>query len=155
MAYLDPEEMITKLNYIVIGWGQYFRFGWVSRLFAKLNHYIHLRMGQWLRKKYRRHAKGGRKSGPNVGTWKWVLNRFYQPDVTGHQHWFAGKYFLIELRKACPPARLNLPIERISTSFDHDDPQTRFWSLDTYYRLIQRMESSVQATSGLVESRMR
>ena len=143
-AHIDPDELITKLNYVIKGWGQYFRYGWVSRLFSKLDHYAHLRYGGWLKKKFRPHAKGKRKRGPRAGTWKWIYSRFLNRDITGRRRWDGGKYFLMLMTKELPPIKLMYYPNDVPTLYNKESTQTHFQKTGTGSQLVFGMEISVQ-----------
>ena len=144
---MNPDDLIYKLNRIIRGWGQYFRYGWVSNLFNKLDFYIHSRFGGWLKKKFKSHVRGKRK-GPRVGTWKWIYKRFTSREVTGRWRWNGGKHVLIRLRTVCPPIKLlHLP-SKVPTLFKSKPltKQSRFLlnKIGTGLGTILGMESSVQ-----------
>lgn len=143
-AYMDPDELVTKLNYVMKGWGQYFRYGWVSSLFSKLDYYVNMRYGRWLKKKFRPHARGKRKRGPRTGTWKWIFRRFSNRDLTGRRRWDGGKHFLMLMAKELPSIKLmHLPND-VPTLYNKGPTQTHFQKIGTGFKLVLGMESSVQ-----------
>jgi len=108
-TYKSFDDILSELDKLIRGWGNYFRFGWVSRLFSKLDHYIWGRVGYWLRKKYpRRPMKKhrGRKRKYKNGTWRWIFRRFCRRDITGRRRWEGKKNHLTFLRRACPSVYL-------------------------------------------------
>lgn len=144
MAFLTPSELIKRLNYIIRGWAQYFRYGWVSSTFSKLDRYVHLRFGSWLKKKFRIHARGKKKKGPRVGTWKWIFSRYIQRDINGKQRWGSGEDILALMRKSFPPKRLLFCVKDVPTIFTEITKQTRFQVSGSGLRLVLGMESSVE-----------
>jgi len=148
-AYMNPDDLIAKVNRIVRGWGLYFRYGWVYCLFKKLDAFVHLRVGGWFKKKFRRHARSKkRKKGPFVGSWKWVYSRFTSRDVMGRRRWDGGKHFLISMRKEIHPIKLMHFPNDVPTLFNSKPTtrQTRFLldKVVTGFKFVLAMESSVQ-----------
>jgi len=145
---MNPDDLIVKLNYVIRGWAQYFRYGWISDLFVTLDQYIHIRFGRWLKKKFRLHAKGRRKKGPRAGSWKWINGRFTSWDITGRCRWDGGKHFLMSMKKEIHPIKLmHLPND-VPTLFNKRPTtrQTRFLlsRVGTGLKLVLGMENSVQ-----------
>ena len=53
---LPVEEVVKRLNLVLDGWGRYFKCGYPSRQFAKVNEYVRYRLHKFLnRKSQRRH----------------------------------------------------------------------------------------------------
>ena len=148
-AYMSPDDLIAKLNYIIRGWAQYFRYGWVYGLFKRLDQYVHLRVGGWYKKKFRRHARSKKKKkGPFVGSWKWLYGRHTSRDVMGRRRWDGGKHFLMSMRKEIRPIKLMHFPNDVPTLYNRTPTtkQTHF-RLDkvvTGLKFVLGMESSVQ-----------
>ena len=148
-ADMSPDDLIAKLNYIIRGWAQYFRYGWVYGLFKRLDQYVHLRVGGWFKKKFRRHARSKKKKkGPFVGSWKWLYGRHTSRDVMGRRRWDGGKHFLISMRKEIRPIKLMHFPNDVPTLYNRTPTtkQTHFL-LDrvvTGLKFVLGMESSVQ-----------
>ena len=56
--YLSEEEVVKQLNMQLIGWGNYFRIGTVSRAYAWINNHAVSRLRQWLCAKYDLRGQG-------------------------------------------------------------------------------------------------
>ena len=52
------EEIIRKLNPVIIGWRNYFRYGNSAAVFASLDTYVHERMALWHSKKHQKSGRG-------------------------------------------------------------------------------------------------
>lgn len=57
-------QLIRRLNPILRGWAQHFRFASAKRTFSYLGHFAYWRVGRWLRKKHFRRG------------WKWLKRRY-------------------------------------------------------------------------------
>lgn len=55
---ISVEELAQRLNPVIRGWRNYFRYGNSSRVFAKLDSYVHLRVALWHSKKHRKRGIG-------------------------------------------------------------------------------------------------
>jgi len=143
-TYMDPNDLIAKLNCVIRGWALYFRYGWVSRLFIKLDKYIHFCVGKWLKKKFRPHARSRkRKKGPGVGSWKWLYQRFLSRDITGNHRWDGGKHFLISMRKEIRPIKLMHFPNDVSTIYNKKPTYKQ-----TYF-LLSEIGSGLKAAHGM------
>jgi RNA-directed DNA polymerase len=74
MVNLSLPELLRKLNPILRGWTNYFRFAAAKRTLSYLRHYVWWRVVRWLRKKH-----PGR-------TWNWLWRRYQlsgQPQEAG------------------------------------------------------------------------
>jgi RNA-directed DNA polymerase len=118
-AFVDPNYLIKKLNYNIKGWTQYFMFSWVSRLFTKLDCYLHLRFGDWLRKKFQPHAKGRKKRDPNVGTWKWLRSRYLHRDIYERLLWCVREGIVI-MGKSFSPIKSPFHVRNVPTMYSMD-----------------------------------
>ena len=54
---IPAEKMVADINRVVDGWGRYFRCGYPSRMFGKVNWYVSRRMYLWLNGKSQRGYK--------------------------------------------------------------------------------------------------
>jgi group II intron reverse transcriptase/maturase len=143
-AFMKPNDLIKKLNYIVRGWAQYFRYGWVSRQFAKLDFYLQHRFGRWLRKKFRPHPTGKKKRRSSTGSWKWIRSRFMRRDILGRQRWWGGEDYLDLLSRSFPPIRPLFLVRDIVTIYSRDFNQTCFRKPRMTHGSVLGMESSIQ-----------
>ena len=53
-SYWPIPMLIRELNQHLRGWANYFRFGYPSEAFARINHYVHVRLGQHLKRRSQR-----------------------------------------------------------------------------------------------------
>lgn len=73
------EVLITKLNALITGWGNYFRHAVSKMTFHSLDHYIFQRQVRWA--KFRHHTKG----------WNWIKERYFGKFAPKHEdHWVFG-----------------------------------------------------------------
>jgi group II intron reverse transcriptase/maturase len=147
-TYKSLDEVLHDLNNLIRGWGEYFRYGWVSRLFSKLDYYVWRRVGYWLRKKFRRRPKKKfrrqRRKYKN-GTWRWILHRFCRRDITGCRRWEGKTRHLTFLRRTCPPRRLSYFGKNISAPWETPmSTQVTLSSFATGHGLIRTMETLLQ-----------
>jgi len=102
------DQVLGELNRLIRGWGEYFRYGWVSDLFSDLHRYVFMRVHRWLKKKHK-----GR-------SWKWIRRRYLRHDITGRANWNWKDTSLSILARVCPPKRLSWATENIPTPFNCD-----------------------------------
>jgi RNA-directed DNA polymerase len=50
--WLEPAEMVARLNRLLQGWGNYFRLGTVAAAYVRVNAHTRRRLRQWLTRKY-------------------------------------------------------------------------------------------------------
>ncbi len=55
---IDPEERVATLNRILVGWGNYFSLGPVSKAYRAVDGHASNRLRQWLRKKHQQPGRG-------------------------------------------------------------------------------------------------
>jgi RNA-directed DNA polymerase len=55
---LDTAEMVGRLNRKLRGWGNYFRFGMVSKAYSAVNRHVAHRLRQWLLRKHKQRGSG-------------------------------------------------------------------------------------------------
>ena len=65
----DVKQMITALNSVLRGWGNYFRTGNAEREFNQMDSYVYMRLKRWL------HRRGGQRVQRRLATW--TSERFY------------------------------------------------------------------------------
>ena len=56
-AWRDPEELITDLNRVIIGWANYFCLGTHAKAYKAVDAHAEKRLRQWLRCKYKRASR--------------------------------------------------------------------------------------------------
>lgn len=78
--HLDLPEVVKQLNYILRGWGNYFKTGNAKERFHEIDNYVTYNLSIMLRKKYKRRAKGWREHPPS---------------------WYYDYHGLVNLRKMC------------------------------------------------------
>ena len=66
----DVKQMITALNPVLRGWGNYFRTGNAEREFNHVDSYVYMRLKRWL------HRRGGQRVQRRLATW--TSERFYR-----------------------------------------------------------------------------
>lgn len=132
-TYQSLEAVIGNVNHVINGWGNYFCYGWISALFCKLDHYVHMRVGRWLKKKHK-----GR-------TWKWLLRRYLRSDLTGYRCWsWRGKY-VTSLSRTFKGRRLLSQTENIRTPYNQASPeQVDLRLFATGATKLRRMELSLR-----------
>jgi group II intron reverse transcriptase/maturase len=54
----DPRERVESLNRILVGWGNYFSQGPVSKAYRVVDHHTRLRLRRWLSRKHKRSGRG-------------------------------------------------------------------------------------------------
>jgi RNA-directed DNA polymerase len=54
----DPEEQVSALNRVLVGWGNYFCLGPVSKAFRALDRHATRRLRRWLCKKHKQPGQG-------------------------------------------------------------------------------------------------
>lgn len=72
---LPLRVILVEMNRLIRGWGRYFRFGSVSKLFWKLDWYVKQCIYRWLRKKHKKR------------TYRWLRRRYYIFDIQGVRRW--------------------------------------------------------------------
>jgi RNA-directed DNA polymerase len=50
---LDAQDVVTRLNQLLVGWANYFCLGPVSKAYQRVNHHVCYRLRQWLCAKHR------------------------------------------------------------------------------------------------------
>ena len=148
-TYQTLDDLLRNLNRLIRGWGEYFRYGWVSRLFSKLDYYLFCQVGKWLKKKHKSLAKKKHRRHTtkfNRGTWDWIYHRYLQSDLTGHRRWTGGKVILSSLSKICPPRRLPVSTERVTTPYNNisSTVQTHLLRFGTGHKTVLKMENLLQ-----------
>lgn len=63
-------DLITQLNPVLRGWGNYFRTGNADGKFNQVDHYVHYRLCDWLRR------RGGQRTSFHYA--KWPFERFFE-----------------------------------------------------------------------------
>jgi group II intron reverse transcriptase/maturase len=88
---LSLSAILGELNRLIRGWGNYFRWGWIFNIYAKLDYYIWGRVRKWLRKK---HPKR---------TWTWVRRKYLHPQrhLNGVRVWADEQICLIKMKLCC------------------------------------------------------
>jgi RNA-directed DNA polymerase len=61
--WLDPAEVVARLNPLVRGWGNYFCLGTVAKAYQRVNDHLQYRLRQWL---VRKHQGRGRRRARDV-----------------------------------------------------------------------------------------
>jgi len=56
--WLDPEELVARLNSRLLGWANYFRLGPVSKAYSAVDAHVTFRLRQWLRAKHKVSGSG-------------------------------------------------------------------------------------------------
>lgn len=126
------EDVLRDLNTVIRGWAAYFRYGWVSKLFRKLDWYVNQCVFRWMRKKHKNR------------TYKWLRRKYYQFDIFGRRRLGKGKVFLLSLARIYPPRRLPLSSENVPTPYNVSRPRQVTLNLFlTGCSLIRTMERSL------------
>ena len=88
---LPLAAILAELNRLIRGWGNYFRWGWIFKMYAKLDYYIWGRVRKWLRLK---HPKR---------TWTWVRRKYLHPQrhLNGARIWTDGHVSLVKMKLVC------------------------------------------------------
>jgi hypothetical protein len=60
-----PEEEIARLNRMLVGWGNYFCLGSVSRAYRAVDSHTRWRLRQWLRRKHKKQGSKGTRQFPD------------------------------------------------------------------------------------------
>ncbi len=55
---LDAENRVVRLNYLMVGWANYFRLGAVSKAYRSVDHHAQRRLRQWLCRKHKVRGRG-------------------------------------------------------------------------------------------------
>jgi group II intron reverse transcriptase/maturase len=147
-TYKSLDDILYALNNLIRGWGNYFRYGWVSRLFSKLDYYVWDRVAHWLRKKYPRRPKKKfrrQKRKYKNGTWRWINRRFCRRDITGRCRWEGECRYLTFLCRTCPPRRLPYFGKKIPAPWETPlGTQVMLASFATGHGLLSKMERLLQ-----------
>jgi RNA-directed DNA polymerase len=135
---LPLEEILKRLNSLLLGWGNYFRWGWISKLYSKLDYYVWGRVRKWLRMKHPQR------------TWKWVRRKYLHPQraFNGMRVWTENRTTLISMRNACrslPPKAYG---DRVVTPFSRPLETMLsgyvFTSFNDHAYLVSYMENVLQ-----------
>ncbi len=135
---LPLEEILKRLNSLLLGWGNYFRWGWIFRQYSKLDYYVWGRVRKWLRMKHPQR------------TWKWVRRKYLHPQkaFNGMRVWTENRTTLISMRSACrsfPPKAYG---DRVVTPFSKplETTLSRYvsTSFNDYAYFISDMEKVLQ-----------
>jgi len=63
--FRTPEEEVTRLNRILVGWANYFNLGAVSKAYRAVDSHTRWRLRQWLRRKYKKRGSKGTRQFPD------------------------------------------------------------------------------------------
>jgi len=58
MLLVEPADRVTRLNRLLVGWGNYFCLGPVSKSYEAVDAHTRHRLRQWLRGKHKMQSKG-------------------------------------------------------------------------------------------------
>jgi hypothetical protein len=58
MLWLDPEEIVGRLNCRLRGWANYFKLGPVSKAYHAVDRHVRERLRRWLSKKHKQRGPG-------------------------------------------------------------------------------------------------
>ena len=142
------KEILYQLNRLILGWGNYFRWGWISKIYSKLDYYVWGRVRKWLRRKHPQR------------TWGWVRRKYLLPQrkFNNMRVWTDGDKTLISMRDACRSHNSKPLNGKVITPFSWplQTILTRFskMSFNNNIYLISDMEKVLRRRRP-VESRMR
>lgn len=114
MVQKPLKRVLVELNRVIRGWGQYFRYGTVSRLFGKLDWYVKRRIYLWLRKKYARR------------TYRWLRKQFYHPNILGRRRWTSEGVSIRLLQDQFRPTHFRGVRKKLSSPYELPTYQTTF-----------------------------
>jgi RNA-directed DNA polymerase len=132
-AWKPLDRILRELNRLIRGWGQYFRYGWVSKLLNSLDFYTDMRVFRWLRKKHQRRPV------------KWLRRKYFWRDIMGRRRWYWRNTLLILLGQEYRPIRLPWSSENIFTPFMCNTPrQAKLLCYETGVGMVRLMETVLQ-----------
>jgi group II intron reverse transcriptase/maturase len=140
-CFLSLDQLLERIQRLIRGWGDYFRIGWISRIYRKLDDYVFQRVWNWLCSKHQGRSKG------------WVWRRYIHRDLYGRKVLRGRKRTLLKMSRICRPVRrLGKHSENIPTPWDETTKQTTFKTgmklVDTMEKLLYRHQNWGRAVCG-------
>jgi RNA-directed DNA polymerase len=118
--HASPEEVLTKLNSIIKGWGNYYRYGASKEMFSKFDYQLWRALWRWSIKRH-----------PNKGL-KWITAKYFKPFGNKSMIFTATFQDRREKRKSLAIKQLSdIPITRhikVKGNASPDDPTLKeYW----------------------------
>jgi RNA-directed DNA polymerase len=132
MTWKPLSQVLEELNRVIRGWGQYFRYGSVTKLFSDLDWYLNQCVYRWARKK---HATRNR---------NWVRRRYYLYDITGRRRWSADGVHLLPLTGNFRPKHFYGVRKVLPSPYDPTLMQTVLQDFQPKHGLLKHMEGVLQ-----------
>lgn len=129
---VSQQALIEKLNPVLRGWGNYYKYVVSKRVFSKIDHILILQLKRW---SYRRHNNKSR---------KWIKDKYFIK--TGSKDWMFGfNYEECDKKRNFVVLKLaDIPIKRYIKVKKEANPFDTTW--DAYFERRQKKSCRVRST---------